>query len=182
MLLLLDCAHCAYVLLLRHCHWFRLPCPCCFCLPYYGDCCVTVVPETMLTMPVLGLQPWRTLSSMPSVAWSTMNGDYCSNPTDLCQQCHYNFVNSYRCSLLFCICLTYCVVLLQPGDAFFNCIVRLDIKSGEHQVWAEEGTYPGEPIFVPRPGATAEDDGVLLSVVLAGTHCVGQTNMLALHV
>ncbi|KAL3141623.1 hypothetical protein ABBQ32_004860 [Trebouxia sp. C0010 RCD-2024] len=59
-------------------------------------------------------------------------------------------------------------VSCQPGDAFFNCIVRLDIKSGEHQVWAEENTYPGEPIFVPRPGATEEDDGVLLSVVLAG--------------
>lgn len=57
---------------------------------------------------------------------------------------------------------------MQPGDSFFNCIVRLDIKLGEHQVWAEEGTYPGEPIFVPRPSGTAEDDGVLLSVVLAG--------------
>ena len=26
--------------------------------------------------------------------------------------------------------------------------------------------YPGEPVFVPAPGATAEDDGVLLSVIL----------------
>ena len=56
---------------------------------------------------------------------------------------------------------------MQPGDAFFNCIVRLDIQSGQHQVWQEEGTYPGEPIFIPRPGGTEEDDGVLLSVVLA---------------
>ena len=73
-------------------------------------------------------------------------------------------------------------MLLQPGDAFFNCIVRLDIKSGEHQVWAEEKTYPGEPIFVPRPGATEEDDGVLLSVVLAGMRCLDPASMLALHV
>ena len=64
--------------------------------------------------------------------------------------------------------LTAVSVLLQPGHAFFNCIVRLDIKLGDHQVWEEEGTYPGEPIFVPRPGGTEEDDGVLLSVVLAG--------------
>ena len=42
------------------------------------------------------------------------------------------------------------------------------MQSGQHQVWQEEGTWPGEPIFVPRPGATREDDGVLLSVVLAG--------------
>ena len=46
--------------------------------------------------------------------------------------------------------------------------MKLDVQSGQHQVWQEEGTYPGEPIFVPRPGATREDDGVLLSVVLAG--------------
>ena len=52
--------------------------------------------------------------------------------------------------------------------------MRLDIKSGEHQVWAEEGTYPGEPIFVPRPGGTEEDDGVLLSVVLAGQRYLDQ--------
>ena len=48
--------------------------------------------------------------------------------------------------------------------------MRLDVKSGEHTIWEEEGTYPGEPIFVPRPGGTKEDDGVLLSVVLAGLY------------
>ncbi|MFB6375192.1 MAG: carotenoid oxygenase family protein, partial [Bradymonadaceae bacterium] len=30
------------------------------------------------------------------------------------------------------------------------------------------GCYPGEPVFVPRAEAEAEDDGVLLSVVLDG--------------
>ena len=62
-------------------------------------------------------------------------------------------------------------VVMQPGHSFFNCIVRLDIKSGENQIWEEEGTYPGEPIFVPRPGGSEEDDGVLLSVVFAGQKC-----------
>ena len=28
--------------------------------------------------------------------------------------------------------------------------------------------YDGEPVFVPRPGAVAEDDGVVLSVALDG--------------
>jgi beta,beta-carotene 9',10'-dioxygenase len=32
--------------------------------------------------------------------------------------------------------------------------------------WAESGSYPGEPVFVARPEAQGEDDGVLLSVVL----------------
>ncbi len=49
--------------------------------------------------------------------------------------------------------------------------MRLDVESGAHQVWQEEGTYPGEPIFVPRPGGSQEDDGLLLSVVLAGQFC-----------
>lgn len=60
------------------------------------------------------------------------------------------------------------VFYLQPGESFFSCLVRLDVESGSHEVWQEEGMWPGEPIFVPRPGGTAEDDGVLLSVVLAG--------------
>ena len=29
-----------------------------------------------------------------------------------------------------------------------------------------EGQYPAEPVFVPRPGGTAEDDGVVLTNVL----------------
>ncbi|KAI8845433.1 carotenoid oxygenase, partial [Chytridium lagenaria] len=35
-----------------------------------------------------------------------------------------------------------------------------------HFVWHEPGSYPGEPVFVPRPGAEQEDDGILVSVVL----------------
>jgi beta,beta-carotene 9',10'-dioxygenase len=34
--------------------------------------------------------------------------------------------------------------------------------------WSEEGCFPGEPVFVAAPDADAEDDGVLLSVVLDG--------------
>ena len=34
--------------------------------------------------------------------------------------------------------------------------------------WYRRAHYPSEPIFVPRPGAMDEDDGVLLSVMLDG--------------
>lgn len=34
------------------------------------------------------------------------------------------------------------------------------------QVWEEPGLYPSEPVFVPSPDATEEDDGVILSVVI----------------
>lgn len=45
-------------------------------------------------------------------------------------------------------------------------IVRADVSDGSTTVWAERDQYPGEPVFVARPGAEDEDDGVLLSVVL----------------
>ncbi|PQJ34547.1 beta-carotene 15,15'-dioxygenase [Salinibacter sp. 10B] len=49
---------------------------------------------------------------------------------------------------------------------FADQLVKIDVESEEAQTWHAGGTYPGEPVFVPRPDATAEDDGVLLSVVL----------------
>ncbi|KAK0386636.1 hypothetical protein NLU13_6471 [Sarocladium strictum] len=52
-----------------------------------------------------------------------------------------------------------------------DCIVKTDLKTKEAIIWAGgKGSHPGEPIFVPRPGAEDEDDGVLLSVVLDGEH------------
>ena len=53
----------------------------------------------------------------------------------------------------------------RPGN-FIDSIVRLDVENGQSIEWWEEGTYPGEPIFVAKPDAEREDEGVLLSVVL----------------
>ena len=47
---------------------------------------------------------------------------------------------------------------------FFDTVVKVDVTTGETLTWAEG--YPGEPVFVGRPGRTEEDDGVLLTVVL----------------
>lgn len=33
-------------------------------------------------------------------------------------------------------------------------------------MWEEPGVYPSEPVFVPSPDATEEDDGVIMSVVI----------------
>jgi beta,beta-carotene 9',10'-dioxygenase len=49
---------------------------------------------------------------------------------------------------------------------FLDRVVKVDVEDGSAAVWHEEGTYPGEPVFVPRPDGEAEDDGVALSVVL----------------
>ncbi|PSL51800.1 carotenoid cleavage dioxygenase-like enzyme [Saccharothrix carnea] len=63
------------------------------------------------------------------------------------------------------------------GD-FLNQLVKVDVRSGHVTRWHEPGRYPGEPVFVPAPGARAEDDGVLLSVVLDGE--AGRSGLLVL--
>ncbi|WP_437364202.1 carotenoid oxygenase family protein [Inquilinus limosus] len=61
------------------------------------------------------------------------------------------------------------VGLTRPGD-FIDNITKIELStepgvSGRHVTWHQPGCYPGEPVFVPRPGGVEEDDGVLLSVV-----------------
>ncbi|HEX3609024.1 MAG TPA: carotenoid oxygenase family protein [Solirubrobacterales bacterium] len=52
---------------------------------------------------------------------------------------------------------------------FIDQLVKVDVEAGEVKRWSEPGSYPGEPVFVPAPRPDrAEDDGVLLSVVLDG--------------
>jgi beta,beta-carotene 9',10'-dioxygenase len=45
-------------------------------------------------------------------------------------------------------------------------LVKVDIRERRSKVWSENDCYPGEPVFVPRPDGIAEDDGIILSVVL----------------
>lgn len=53
---------------------------------------------------------------------------------------------------------------------FADSIAKTDVHTKGVQIWSgPKGHSPGEAIFVPRPGGTDEDDGVLLSVVLDGT-------------
>lgn len=66
---------------------------------------------------------------------------------------------------------------LQDGDCFFTRLLKIDVVSKTSLEWKEEGTFPGEPIFVPHPEASQEDQGVLLSVVLAGQSRIVWTRM-----
>jgi carotenoid cleavage dioxygenase-like enzyme len=52
------------------------------------------------------------------------------------------------------------------GAPFLKRLVKLDVRDGTHATWEAPEAWAGEPVFVPRPGAEAEDDGVVLSVVL----------------
>ena len=51
------------------------------------------------------------------------------------------------------------------GSDWLDTIVKVDVDERTTALWSEAGTYPGEPVFVPEPGAEDEDAGALLSVV-----------------
>lgn len=56
---------------------------------------------------------------------------------------------------------------VNSGDSgFVERIVKVDVDDGATSTWSKPGCFPSEPVFVSRPDAAAEDDGVLLSVVL----------------
>jgi beta,beta-carotene 9',10'-dioxygenase len=55
------------------------------------------------------------------------------------------------------------------GSGWIDRIVKVDVEQRSSEVWAEDGCFPGEPMFVAAPGHEPEDHGVLLSVVL-GPH------------
>jgi len=52
------------------------------------------------------------------------------------------------------------------GSGPLQAVMKIDFQSGERQEWsvAPRG-FISEPVFVPRPGGSAEDDGWLLAVV-----------------
>ena len=54
------------------------------------------------------------------------------------------------------------------ASGWLDRIVKADLAAHTSTVWAEDGSFPGEPVFVAAPDAEREDDGVLLSVVLDG--------------
>ena len=44
-----------------------------------------------------------------------------------------------------------------------NALSKLDVATGAALTWHCPGAAPGEPTFIPRPGATEEDDGVVIA-------------------
>ncbi len=52
------------------------------------------------------------------------------------------------------------------GNAPLQGVLKVDLETGSRHLWSAAPTgYAGEPTFVPRPGAAAEDEGWLLTLV-----------------
>jgi beta,beta-carotene 9',10'-dioxygenase len=47
-------------------------------------------------------------------------------------------------------------------------IVKIDVTDGSSTIWRESACGVGEPVFVAAPDSIAEDDGVVLTIVLDG--------------
>ncbi|KAM0189149.1 hypothetical protein ACHAPI_010168 [Fusarium lateritium] len=55
---------------------------------------------------------------------------------------------------------------VKPGY-FSDSIIKIDTKTKKTKVWVPKKNHlPSEPIFIARPGAKSEDDGVLLTVAM----------------
>jgi beta-carotene 15,15'-monooxygenase len=54
----------------------------------------------------------------------------------------------------------------QPVTTWPQSVLKIDTASGTAREFSDSGNHFSEPIFVPRPDATAADDGVVLTVML----------------
>jgi carotenoid cleavage dioxygenase len=60
----------------------------------------------------------------------------------------------------------YAALFSAPPMPLINGLIKYDFSSGSSQVHKfGAGRYGGEAVFIPRPGATAEDDGWLITFV-----------------
>ena len=62
--------------------------------------------------------------------------------------------------------------------AFFDRTLRFDLETGAVQAWQRGNAVQLEPIFVPRPGGSADDDGVLIINTLADSDSTSQVFVL----
>ena len=82
--------------------------------------------------------------------------------------CEFAMVNPNREGLS-CRYAWMAVAERESGNDPLQAIKKLDLIDGERRVWsAAPRGFVSEPVMVPRPGATAEDDGWVLCLIWNG--------------
>ena len=56
-------------------------------------------------------------------------------------------------------------------------LIKVDTWTGEFTTWQEENVYCSEPVFLSRPGATKEDDGIVIFSIIWGKPHVNWTGI-----
>ncbi|KPJ14365.1 Beta,beta-carotene 9',10'-oxygenase [Papilio machaon] len=76
---------------------------------------------------------------------------------------HYDMYNgrSYR----YFYAISSDIDNIKPGA-----VVKVDTWTGDYKTWFEADSFASEPVFVPEPQAQEEDAGILLCVLLCGSH------------
>ena len=110
-----------------------------------------------LELPCGKLRRYRLPLSGGDVSYETLS-DVCMELPHI-DYARYNMRADYR---------SVYAVGINPDQkkGFYNQLVKVDIQSGRDFSWYSPGCFPGEPVFVAHPNDEAEDDGVILSVVL----------------
>ncbi|MEM8769835.1 MAG: carotenoid oxygenase family protein, partial [Pseudomonadota bacterium] len=86
----------------------------------------------------------------------------CERITDL--EVEFPTINPRLAGLKHSACYTACSIP-NGADSFFNGFQKMDFEGNGTVVTLPPGFYGSEPMFAPRQGARAEDDGYLLEVV-----------------
>jgi carotenoid cleavage dioxygenase-like enzyme len=80
-------------------------------------------------------------------------------------RCEFPQINYARCNTRD-YRYVYMVAYAGPRSDWFDELVKVDVTNGEIRRWSEEGCYTSEPMIAPSPNASAEDECVVMSVVL----------------
>ncbi|PSC71910.1 Carotenoid cleavage dioxygenase 8 [Micractinium conductrix] len=59
----------------------------------------------------------------------------------------------------------YGACCVRPSNCY-NALCKMDMHTGEVKMWHEPGGATWEPVFVARPGARSEDDGVVVCTIM----------------
>jgi carotenoid cleavage dioxygenase-like enzyme len=49
----------------------------------------------------------------------------------------------------------------DPASTFYNQLARIDVTTGDTEIWRKSGHYPGEAVFVKNPSGEDPDDGAI---------------------
>ncbi|XP_048560347.1 carotenoid cleavage dioxygenase 8 homolog A, chloroplastic-like [Triticum urartu] len=138
------------------------------CCEHYGD------PAIIETLVLQGLRSFRGTDTLPDARVGRFRIPLDGSPSgelqtaldpeehgrgmDMCNINRARLGKKYR--------YAYACGARRPCN-FPNTLTKIDLVLRKAMSWHEEGAVPSEPFFVARPGATDEDDGVVMSIVSA---------------
>ena len=134
-----------------------------------------LINQTAKAAPIIATaRPFRFRLPLSQPDGTNVEGKMIADATLELPTIHYDALNTQKYTYL------YAMSIHDTGAPdFYNQLTKLNVDSGDIVTWYAEGTFPGEPIFVPSPqksnngGVTrAEDEGVVLSLVLDSTNKV----------